>query len=144
MKNPKVAISKNNKGKTIIGYKDSKSDISILEELNIQLKRICLYHENKIEIIHLTDVIRCESQSNYTLFHLKNQQKLISCKSLLEYEKILSQYQFVRVHQSHLVNLKFVKTFVKGDNCQLIMTDLSVVEVSRRKKNFVIQHLLSL
>lgn len=143
MNNPKSGnFMKNRQSNS--GISDLKRDLSIVEELNIHHKRICLYQSNKIEIINIAEIIRCESQSNYTLFHLKSQAPLISCKPLIEYDKILSQYQFIRVHQSHLVNFKYVKTFIKGDNSHLIMSDLSMVEVSRRKRNILLQHLMAL
>jgi two-component system, LytTR family, response regulator len=107
-------------------------------------KKLCLSNSNRLELINIQEIIRCEAQNNYTLFFLTNKQKLISSKPLAEYEKILTPYQFIRVHQSHLINFQFIRSYIKGEQCQIMMDDHSLVDVSRRKKAEILQLLNAL
>ncbi len=98
-------------------------------------QRIALPAAEGIHIVELTDIIQCESMGSYTKFHLKNGQKLVVSRLLKEFEEILDNYQFFRVHQSNIVNLQYIKRYVKGDGGQVWMSDNEVVEVSRRRKD---------
>lgn len=102
-------------------------------------KRLALPTANGFEFISISDVVRCESSDNYTYFHLKDRSKLLVSRTLLEFERLLANYYFFRIHQSHLVNLRMVKSYQKGDGGSITMTDNSEVEVSRRKKAELIQ-----
>jgi two-component system LytT family response regulator len=94
------------------------------------------------EIIHIeTDrIIRMEADSNYTHIYLTNNSKIISSKTLKEYEDILCPGNFYRVHKAHIVNIKQVSKYVRGDNAYLVMKDNSRIEVSRRKKTDFLLH----
>jgi len=106
---------------------------SVVIQDNSEIK-IALNIRGGYEFIGLTEIIRCEASNNYTYFHLKNEQKILVSKTLLDFERILEPYSFFRVRQSHLVNLKMIKRFIRGDGGILMMSDGSTVEVSRRKK----------
>lgn len=86
------------------------------------------------------DIIRCEADGNYTKFFLKNQKPIITSKTLKEYDEMLAEQNFIRVHRAHLVNKKYVTSF-SGDH-ELKMLDNSTVEVSRRRWDAVKQVLL--
>jgi two-component system LytT family response regulator len=77
-------------------------------------KMLALSMSDKVEFIELATITRCESDGNYTAFYLKNGEKLLISKTLKEYDELLSPYGFLRVHQSHLINLKEIKKFHKG------------------------------
>ncbi|MBC8048225.1 MAG: response regulator transcription factor [Fimbriimonadaceae bacterium] len=77
------------------------------------------------------DIIRLEADGNYTRFYLKEKKPIITSKTLKEYDELLSDQDFIRVHRAHLVNKKYVNG-LSGDH-ELTMTDNSIVEVSRRK-----------
>lgn len=83
--------------------------------------------------LKVNEIIRLESESNYTEFHLINNKKVLVAKTLKAYEEKLIPYNFMRVHQSHLINLAHMKEIDNGDNFA-IMTDGSKVEISKRKK----------
>ena len=83
----------------------------------------------------MTDIIRCESEDNYTKFYIKNHKPVLISKTLKEYEELLSPHGFERVHQSHLINMSYVKAFNKTDGLFVEMNDLSKVPVSVRKKD---------
>lgn len=85
--------------------------------------------------VPIDDIIRCESDANYTRFYIRAEQKVVMVsKTLKEYEELLTEYGFCRVHHSHLINLKFIKKYIKGEGGVVVMIDGAEVEVSRRKK----------
>jgi two-component system LytT family response regulator len=89
----------------------------------------------------ISEVVHCEAKGNYTLFRLKNQSSLLVSRTLLEFENLLSNYHFIRIHHARLINLRHAARYVKGDGGLLIMSDGSEMEVSRRKKQDLIQAL---
>jgi two-component system LytT family response regulator len=97
-------------------------------------KKIALPTLNGFIVVGLEEIIRCESDNNYTQFYLKDKSKILVCKSLKEYTELLEDSNFFRVHQSHLININFIKKYSRGEGGSVQMTDGSEVEVSRRKK----------
>lgn len=97
-------------------------------------ERITLPTFEGLRFINLKDIIRCEADNNYTHFFLNSGEDILVTKTLKDYEESLSGLDFIRVHQSHLVNIKFIDRYVKGDGGSIIMADGSEVEVSRRRK----------
>lgn len=88
-----------------------------------------------IHIVHIADIIRLESSSNYTIFYLKDEKPIVVSRTIKEFEKMLSEVGFFRSHQSHLINLNTLKRFDKKDGGTLLMNDGSVVPISTRKKD---------
>ena len=97
-------------------------------------RKIVLPTSNGLELIYLQDITRLESNANYTMFHLKNKQKMIVCKTIKEYEEMLEDVNFFRVHNSHIINLRYVKKYIKGEGGVVKMEDGSEIDVSRRRK----------
>ncbi|MBN8824668.1 MULTISPECIES: LytTR family DNA-binding domain-containing protein [unclassified Spirosoma] len=97
-------------------------------------QRIALPTAEGIHFIQMTDIIQCESLGSYTKFHLISGKPIVVSRLLKEYEEILDNYYFFRVHQSNIVNLEHIKRYVKGDGGQVWLSDNSEVEVSRRRK----------
>lgn len=137
--------------KAIKRYKESevqpdvKANIDFLLE-NIRgikpgFKRMALNSADKVKMVNIDDIIRCESQSNYTLFYIKGGEQILVTKSLKEYENLLEEYSFVRVHHSHLINLNYLKEYVKIDGGYAVMTDKSTVPVSVRKRDNLLREL---
>jgi len=104
-------------------------------------ERLALHTQDKIHIVNINDIIRCESSVNYTEFFFTGGKKLLVTKTLKDFEDLLSDQGFFRVHQSHLINTKFIKEFVKTDGGYIIMTDGSNVPVSTRKRPEVVKML---
>ena len=102
-------------------------------------KRMALHTLEKIHVTDIADIVRCESNGNYTTFYFKNGQKLLVTKTLKEYDQMLSEYKFARVHQSHLINAQQIKEFVKVDGGYIVMRDGSKIPVSLRKKSVVMK-----
>lgn len=101
-------------------------------------KKISIATSEGLIFLDVDDIIRCQSQINYTIIFLKNNQKIIVSKTLKEFEELLSDYNFYRVHNSHLINLFYIKKYNKGRGGTIFMSDNSEVEVSlRRKEDFL-------
>jgi two-component system LytT family response regulator len=97
-------------------------------------KRIAVPVETGLLFIQVSDVVRCESSSNYTLVFTKDRQKLVVSRTLKEFEVMLAPYRFFRVHHSHLINLQYIKSYNKGKGGNVTLLDNSVIEVSTRRK----------
>jgi two-component system LytT family response regulator len=104
-------------------------------------ERLALHTQDKIHIVNIQGIIRCESNINYTEFHFSNGKKFLVTKTLKDFEDLLNDQGFYRVHQSHLVNTKYIKEFVKTDGGYLIMTNGCNVPVSSRKRPEVVKML---
>lgn len=81
------------------------------------------------------EIIRCEATGNYTRFIFKDRKTLLTSKTLKEYDELLTERHFIRVHRTHLVNKKYIISFTADHD--LTMADGSVVEVSRRRWEIV-------
>ncbi len=92
-------------------------------------------------MVSASDIIKCTADESYTHITLTNNTKITVSRILKEYEELLSDLNFFRVHNSCLVNLVHVTKYVKGDGGYVVMSDGSSVEVSRRKKTELINKL---
>lgn len=97
-------------------------------------KRIALSTSDGIHLFEINDIIRCESEDNYTRFHIKNTKSVLISKTLKEYEELLAEHGFERIHQSHLINLAYLKSYIKKDGGYVVMADNSNLPISQRKK----------
>jgi two-component system, LytTR family, response regulator len=87
-----------------------------------------------LHFIPIADIIRLEADSNYTTFYLQNGTKFLSSRSLIDYEELLNDHNFFRCHHSHIINLNFVSKYIKNDGGEIVMSDGTHVDISRRKK----------
>jgi two-component system LytT family response regulator len=101
--------------------------------------KIVLSTSEKIHVIETDQIIRCESDNYYTNFFLADGKKILVSKTLKENEQLLSDHNFIRPHKSHLVNVKFIKGFLRSDGGYIEMTDGSKIPVSRRKREKIIE-----
>jgi two-component system LytT family response regulator len=104
-------------------------------------ERLALHSQDKINIVNITDILRCESNVNYTCFYFSGGKKMLVTKTLKEFEDLLSDQGFYRVHQSHLVNTKYIREYIKTEGGHLIMNDGAMVPVSTRKRPEVMKML---
>tara|TARA_B110001469_G_scaffold126401_1_gene143984 strand:- start:1060 stop:1809 length:750 start_codon:yes stop_codon:yes gene_type:complete len=121
--------------------------LSVLQQTVMQPsnkpEKISLHTAEKIVVVNIEDIIRCKSDNNYTTFHFINGTKILVSKTLKYYADLLKEVDFIRVHQSHLVNIKYIKEFIKSDGGYLLLKDSSNVPVSVRKRNEVLSILNS-
>lgn len=121
----------------------NKERLSILKETlaapEAKPDKISLHTLDKIIIVNLDDIVRCEADNNNTIFYLKDSPKVFVTKTLKYFADMLSSYEFLRVHQSHLVNIQFISAFIKTDGGYLLLKNKETVPVSVRKKVEVIE-----
>ncbi len=102
-----------------------------------QNPRIGLPTADRIEFVELDKIIRCQGEGNYTHFYFEENRHLLVAKTLVEFEDLLQEYSFIRIHKTHLVNLKHVVAYLKSDGGALQLSNGDLVSVSRRRKEFV-------
>jgi two-component system LytT family response regulator len=134
---------KNAIDKAIHQIRPKNEQLSVLQESiarpNQLPKKISLHTLDKIVVVSLDEIIRCKSDNNYTTFYFENGTKLMVTKTLKFYADLLKDNSFLRVHQSHLVNTKYIKEFIKSDGGYLVLKDKSTVSVSVRKRAEVLE-----
>lgn len=103
--------------------------------------RISLHAQDKISVVAIDQIVRCESDGNNTIFMLADGEKIFVTKTLKSYDVMLSEHRFKRVHQSHLINIHFIQEYVRKEGGYLKMRNGDIVPVSVRKKAEVIEML---
>jgi two-component system, LytTR family, response regulator len=96
--------------------------------------RLCLPTLKGFTIVKLEDIIYCEAQRSYTIFRLANNKSIMISKPLFDYDRLLADTIFLRIHKSFLINLLHVKEYVRGEGGTVVMSNAMEIEVSRRKK----------
>jgi two-component system LytT family response regulator len=118
---------------------------NLMEVLRLQQageeQRIALPTARETRLVNVADIIHCESANNYTTFFLRTQERILVCKPIYEYEELLKPHGFLRCHQSHLVNKKWIKSWRKDVGDFLVLTNETELPVSRGKKEAVKQAL---
>jgi two-component system LytT family response regulator len=97
--------------------------------------RLCLPTLKGFIVLKLDEIIYCEAERSYTVFHLDKNKTVIVSKPLLDYENLLKDTSFLRIHKSFLINLHHVREYQRGEGGMVIMSDDAEIEVSRRKKD---------
>ncbi len=118
---------------------DISEKIEVLNNnMHKKLDRLILPTSSGLNIILLEEIFRCESSNNYTTFFLRNNKKIVVSKSIQVYEKMLSNSGFCRIHNKHIVNMQYIKKYVKGRGGYVVLTNDKQVDVSEgKKKNFL-------
>jgi len=101
-------------------------------------RKIVLSTSDKIHVVDVDDIIRCESDNYYTKFFFKDGKTLLISKTLKEHELLLKEHNFIRPHKSHLINIKYIKSFIRADGGYIMLTDSSRIPVSRRKRERIL------
>ena len=98
-------------------------------------RKICLATNDGLEFIQEENIVSCHANGSYTKFNFKDGTSMLVSKHLKEYEELLTSDQFMRVHNSHLINLKEVKKYVKSEGGYILMTDESMINLSPKRKD---------
>ncbi|PIF46200.1 two-component system LytT family response regulator [Chryseobacterium sp. 52] len=101
----------------------------------LQDNKIILSTLQGFKVIGIADIVRCEADSSYTTFYLVNKTKIMVSRTLHEFELILPELHFFRIHHKHLINVDHLQEYIKGRGGQVVMSDGSVLDVSFRRKN---------
>ena len=114
--------------------------VSNIEKKEIKDFKIAVPSAEGVYFFTIDEILRLEADRSYTHIHLTKKRPFLASKTLKHFEEMLEDFQFIRTHKSHLVNPKHI-TRMSSDNEQIILSDGSTVEVSRRKKDEVLQQL---
>lgn len=110
-------------------------DLLLKQLTQPKLTKLSLADAERIHIVPVEDIVSCEAYKNYTTFFLLDGKKITVSKSIKEYDELLTDNHFLRVHHSHLVNLNQIKEVIKVDGPYLLMKNDKTVPVSARKKD---------
>lgn len=113
--------------------------LSNLRSDSKEIKKIVLKTNDSIYVVKINEIIRLESDGAYTQFFFTDGHKVLVSKNLKEFEELLSDFGFFRIHQSHLINTEYLIRYQKGDGGFVIMKDGSMPPVSTRKKELLIE-----
>ncbi|MBL7749092.1 MAG: response regulator transcription factor [Chitinophagaceae bacterium] len=108
---------------------------------NPQEMQLCVPSIKGFQVIPISDIIYCEAENTYTNIHLKDNKKILASRPLADYELLLEDSLFFRIHKSSLVNMKHIKEYQKGEGGVVLMSNGKSLEVSRRKKEHFITFL---
>ena len=125
-------------------WKCKEFNISHLQKINqpsVAVQRIALPTMQRLEFVTVESIISCSSSNNYTEFFLTGKKRLLVSRTLKETEDMLADHAFLRVHRSHIINLNAITRYVRGEGGYLVMADGSTVDVSRSRKEFLMQKL---
>ena len=141
---PQDLIAAVEKIRTITDLSDSQKKLGVLYDNfknTTRTKKIVFSTLDSFCVYNINEIIRCESQRNYTKFYFTDGKDILVSKTMKEYEDILNEHDFERVHMSHIINLNFVKKIIKSDGGQILMSDNSYVPLSPSKKKSLLEKL---
>jgi two-component system LytT family response regulator len=119
-----------------------ETTLRLPEKINAsQDLRLCLPTFKGFTILKLEEIVYCEAQRSYTIFHLVNNKTITISKPLFDYDRLLAGTSFYRIHKSFLINLLHAKEYIRGEGGMVIMSNGADIEVSRRKKDQFISKL---
>ncbi len=115
--------------------------LSNLKQRNSPKNKIALPTQEGLAFIMVDDIVRCEADGNYTLIYFKNGKKTVTTRKIKDFEELLNEHAFFRVHRSHLINLNCIEKYYRGDGGYVTMVDGSSIDVARRKKDDFLESL---
>jgi two-component system, LytTR family, response regulator len=129
-------------GKKIEEKADSRQIETFLHNMQYksgsQKMKLCIQSQKGFQVIEIQDIIYCEANTNYTNFHFTSRPTICASKTIHDYEELLEDCGFVRIHKSFLVNLGHIKEYIRGERDTVVLSNDVEVEVSRRKKEFFV------
>ena len=144
---PEELIKAIQKAKSAITLEEQRVQVSNLvdnKSRSASDQKILLKDTENVYLVEVKDIIRCESETNYTKFFLSDGRKLTISKTLKEYDSLFEDQSFFRAHQSHLINLRHFDRYEKKEGGIVHMKDGSTLPVAVRKKDALMQALAEL
>ncbi len=102
-------------------------------------KKIILKTSDNIHLIKINDIIHLDSDQNYTAFHFKDNKSITVSRTLKDYEDLLIEFGFFRVHKSHLINIHYIDRFEKAEGGTVVMSNQSRIPVASRKRDQLLE-----
>lgn len=114
--------------KKVISFFNSKSNLKSDDR-----NKVMIYHSKGFSLVDFKDIVWLEANDNYTMFYLTDHKKLMASKTLKDFEAILPQHDFFRIHRSALINMNYVKEYSNHEGGEVVLGDGSHVQVSKGK-----------
>ena len=111
-----------------------------LRDKSGEYSKLAIPDNEGIEFVSMRDILYCQSDGNYTRIFTEGDKYIVS-KSLKHFEEILPEKFFFRTHQSFLVNLSYIKKYLRGSGGELILSNGAVIQVARAKKDALLQRI---
>lgn len=109
--------------------------VKTIDQQNTQDKKISINTNDGTIFIKINDILKLESESNYTVIHLEQNKKIIASKTLSVFEELLDAFNFIRIHRSFIINInKILQVLNDNGNYAVLMSDNTLVDISRRKR----------
>jgi two-component system, LytTR family, response regulator len=105
-----------------------------LQNIKSQDEKIILPTSEGMEFIAINTILHIESSSNYSKIYFVDGRSILVIKLLKDFEELLVPYNFYRIHNSHLINLKYIEKYIKGDGGQVLLSNGTIIDIARRKK----------
>lgn len=112
-----------------------------LRPMSTQKYKVALPSNDGLVFVKVEEILYCEADSNYTQIHLTNDRKYLVSRTLKEYEELLKDQDFFRIHNSFLINLNLIKNYVRGEGGYVVMANGKSIDVSKRKKESFLSRL---
>lgn len=109
---------------------------------NTQSRKLVLPLMEGFDVVKMMDILYCEAEDNFTCFYFTDGRKSLICRHLKYYEPLLEPFGFCRVHRSHIINLEYVKRYIKGKGGSVIMENGQEIMVSNQKKDELLQRIM--
>lgn len=103
--------------------------------------KIALPTSDGLVFVDIKEILYCEASSNYTTITLQDNVKYVISRTLKEYEDLLKEYSFFRIHNSHIINLNAIKKYVRGEGGYVVMSNNQSLDVSKRRKELFLKKL---
>jgi two-component system LytT family response regulator len=130
----KAAIEKVEKKRNQMFYNKSLEVLLSNFRNSVPDHKIALSSSDGFVFVKVSNIMYLKSEGAYTYFYLKPNEKILTSKNISEYEDLLADHNFFRIHKSYIVNMAEVTKYVRGEGGQVIMSNNSVFDVSRRRK----------
>ena len=137
----KVEQLKNNEEPLDDQYKHLLDNV---KDRTVKPAKIGIPTQEGLTFVNINQLIRCEAEGSYTKLYLKPNQEVLATGTVKEFEELLNEHHFIRVHHSHLINANCIYKYLKGEGGILVMDDGGEVPISRRKKEAFLKQLQTL
>jgi len=133
----KLVAAVNNASKRIEEKNINKNLFTLIEQNTRQTApdKIPLSTSNGLVFVKLSDIMYCESSGNYTNFFLSDGKKIMVSRQLGEYEKLLSETSFFRIHDKYIIQLSYIKEYLKGSGGSIVLENGQEIPVATRRKD---------
>lgn len=111
----------------------------LIPQVEKKAKKIAIPLIGKTVFVNIKDVYYCKSDGNYTTLFLENGKKYLYSKKIKDVYEIFNSDEIIRVHQSYLVNINYVKEYVKSEGYYLVLENNKTIPVSKPNRAYILQ-----